>query len=196
MMNNAEIVKGIDLVIEGLETIKKGFVIEVENTIVPITVKVEKPKVEENTVEETVGNYTKEQLNSMKYNEFKKLASSLGVKCTGTREEIMTRIMALNNEASVEEVEEAPIDEEVAEEVVEDSKSDNAPRGKKFSKKEAVEPTTDEFDRQAEEIAKETSVEDIIEALAEVDIKATKKNCVTLLAEALREGLIELEADV
>ena len=195
MMNNAEIVKGIDLVIEGLETIKKGFVIEVENTIVPIPVKVEKPKVEENTVEETVGNYSAEQLNSMKYNEFKKLASSLGVKCTGTREEIMTRILALNNEAFVEEVEEAPIVEEVAEEVAEETKSDNAPRGKKLSKKEAVEPTTDEFDRQAEEIAKETPVEEIIEALAEVDIKATKKNAVSKLAEALREGLIELEAD-
>lgn len=200
MKNNAETIKGIDLVIEGLTTIKKSLMGE-EVAVPQATKKVEKAQKEEKTpaVEETegsanVGEFNVEKLNAMKYNEFKKLAASLGVKCTGTRDEIMERILALNNNTATEDVE----DEEEVEEPVEEpkkapSKSDKANGSKKLSKAKTVESTKDEFDEQAEEIAKETPVEDIIEALADVDIKATKKNAVEKLAEALREGLIELD---
>lgn len=202
MKNNAETIKGIDLIIEGLSTIKNSLV-SVEPLEAPK--KVEKAQKEEKTpaVKETegsatVGEFNVEELQAMKYNEFKKLAASLGVKCTGTRDEIMERILALNNNAPVEN-EEVKEDEEVAD-VVEEKKeepkkADKPTGGKKFTKTKATEPTTDEFDEQAEEIAKETDVEDIIEALADVDIKATKKNAVEKLAEALRQGLIELDED-
>ena len=89
------------------------------------------------------------------------------------------------------EVEEA-VEEEKEEKPV---KSGKPSRSKKLGKKEADEPAKDEFDEQAEEIAKDTPVEDIIGALADVDIKATKKNAVVKLAQALREGLIELDDD-
>ena len=201
-MNNAEIIKGIDLTIEGLTVIKNALVGEaVAPTEAPKSKSVERrEKVQkeeamnlpvEEVAEPIVGKFDVEQLNSMKYNEFKKLASSLGVKCTGTRDEIMERILALNIPVSEEEVEEA---EALAEEVKEaPTKSDKPSRSKKLGKKEADEPKRDEFDEQAEEIAKETDVEDIIEALKDVDIKATKKNAVQKLAEALRSGLIELD---
>ena len=205
-MNKVELIKGIEATITGLEAIKIALS---EDTAVETPAKTksvarrEKAQEEEPVmnppVEETegsaeiTGKFSVEQLNSMKYNEFKKLASSLGVKCTGTRDEIMERILALNVTVTPEgaEVEEA-VEEEKEEKPV---KSGKPSRSKKLGKKEADEPAKDEFDEQAEEIAKDTPVEDIIGALADVDIKATKKNAVVKLAQALREGLIELDDD-
>lgn len=210
-MNNAEIIKGIDLTIEGLTVIKNALL--TESAVAPVEApksksverreKVQKeepmnPPVEEaveSAKEEVVGKFDREQLSSMKFNDLKKLGASLGVKCTGTRDEITERILAIEVTVTAEEVAEA---EEVVEPVVEEKapvKSDKPAKGKKLGKKEADEPAKDQFDEQAEAIAKETDVEDIIEALADVDIKATKKNAVQKLAEALRKGLIELDEE-
>lgn len=203
-MNNAEIIKGIETTIEGLMTIKKALLVE-EGAVAeaPRTEKkAEQKKAQEEPinppVKETEGSAVAEeldveQLKAMKYNDFKKLASSLGVKCTGTRDEIMERILALDTTVAEESTQEnEPVEEEEVQ-----TKSSNSKPVKKLGKKQVdeEEPTTDEFDKQAEEIAEETGVEDIIEALAEVDIKATKKNAVEKLAYALREGLIELDSD-
>lgn len=192
-MNKVEVIKGIEETIKGLEHIKTALC-EVEK-VVPFPsndVKVEKeaPTTENNAT--AVGKFDVEQLNAMKYNEFKKLASSLGVKCTGTRDEIMERILALDvvvdgDEAEV--VEEADTTEEVVEEAPKKVEK------KKVGNKSAEVTPKDEFDTQAEEVAKETDIEDIIEALSDVGIEANKKNAVSLLAKALREGLIELEED-
>lgn len=183
-MNNAEIIKGIDLTIEGLKTIKNALAgDEVAPKSEPDTAKKE---VAEAPVLEGTLEFDVEELKAMKYNEFKKLAASLGVKCTGTRDEIMARILALDNAVIVSEP--VPVEEEDEEPVEE------APAPKKVEKKASAKaPKKDEFDEQAEAIAEETDVEDIIEALADVEIKANKKNAVTLLAKALRDGLIEIE---
>ena len=197
-MNKVEVIKGIEETIKGLEHIKTALC-EVEK-VVPFPsndVKVEKAEAPTSTENNAtvVGKFDVEQLNAMKYNEFKKLASSLGVKCTGTRDEIMERILALdvvvdNGEAEVvDAVEEADTTEEVVEEAPKKVEK------KKIGKKSAEVAPKDEFDIQAEEVAKETDVEDIIEALADVGVEANKKNAVSLLANALREGLIELEED-
>ena len=183
-MNNAEIIKGIETTIMGLETIKNALMSEgaeepkkLADNIIPF-------KKEE--VDYPVAcKFDIEQLNSMKYNEFKKFAASLGVKCTGTREEIMERIMALDVTVTEDD---AVVSEPVEEKPVKKNKI-----GKKSEPVEEDEPETDEFDEQAEAIAEETDIEDIIEALADVNIKATKKNAVKKLAEALRKGLIELD---
>lgn len=207
MMNNTEVIKGIDLLIEGLTVVKKALSIsEVvaqateEEPKAKSVAKKEKapinPPVEEKQDvadgEVMTGKFDIEDLKSMKYNDFKKLAASLGVKCTGTRDEIMERIMALDDTSTTDDTVEKPV-EDVAEE--KPTKSAKSGGSKKFGKKKVDEPTKDEFDEQAEEIAKETDVEEIIEALADVEIKATKKNAVQKLAEALRAGLIELGAD-
>lgn len=210
MMNNAEIIKGIDLTIEGLTTIKKALMVAdgavAEAPKSKSVAKREKaqagepmnPPVEETEgsadSEAVVGKFDVEQLKSMKYNDFKKLAASLGVKCTGTRDEIMERILALDVTVTEDDaVVSEPAEEDKADET--SAKSDKSGGSKKLGKKKADEPARDEFDEQAEEIAKETPVEEIIEALADVEVKATKKNAVQKLAEALRAGLIELDAD-
>lgn len=199
-MNNAEIIKGIDLTIEGLTSIKKALMVEAPATEADapksksVAKKAQKevmnPPVEETEGSAVVGKFDVEQLKSMKYNDFKKFAATLGVKCTGTRDEIMERILALDVTVTADGAEVSePAEDEAP------TKSDKLSKGKKLGKAKADEPARDEFDEQAEEIAKDTPVEDIIEALADVDIKATEKNAVRKLAEALRAGLIELDTD-
>lgn len=198
-MNNAEVIRGIEMTIEGLTAIKSALGVA-ENTA-PAKVE-EKPvmnaPVEEkkdDSAQQTTGDIPDEKtLGKMKYNEFKKYAAELGVKCTGTRAEIMKRILALKNgEAPVEE---APV-EETPKKVVKKSedKSDSVSTSKRKLAKKVEEPTKDEFDKQAEEIAKDTDVADIIDALADVDIKANKTNYLEKLAEALRKGLLEADGD-
>ena len=204
MKNNAEIIKGIDMTIAGLETIKSALAGGAEETATaeaPKSKTVGKkaqaeepmnPPVEtEGSAEAVTGKFDVEQLKAMKYNDFKKLAAQLGVKCTGTRDEIMERILALDITVTSDGAEVSePVEEDKA-----PAKSDKPAKSKKLGKAKADEPARDEFDEQAEEIAKDTAVEDIIEALSDVDIKATEKNAVKKLAEALRQGLIELDDD-
>lgn len=209
MNNNVAIIKGIEMTIAGLEEIKKalteGVSVETETPDAPTEKKSKsverREKVQrearnapteesEGSAEEAVvGKFSKEDLEKMKYNDFKKLASSLGVKCTGTRDEIMERILALDVTITADD---AVVEEPVVEEK-EEAKSDKSSGSKKLGKKKADEPTKDEFDEQAEAIAEETDVEEIIEALKDVGVKATKKNAVQKLAEALREGLLSLD---
>ena len=207
MKNNVEIIKGINMTIAGLEAIKTALengeveAPATEKTPAKKTVAKGKAQKEEpmNAPEENegavavAGKFDEEQLRNMKYNDFKKFAASLGVDCKGTRDEIMARVLALDVEAEVESGD-APAEEEKTP-AKKTAKSDKLSGGKKLSKKQADEPARDEFDEQAEEVAKDTPVEDIISALADVDVKATKKNAVTKLAEALRKGLIELDGD-
>ena len=199
-MNKVEFIKGFDTLIEGLKIIRDSIAEETSSIpsktvasvqdMTPAEQKAVKEAMNvpvEDEKSDVVGvSVDVEALKAMKYNEFKKYASQLGVKCTGTRDEIMERILALDNTATIEKVEET-------EEVEQETKSDKLARRKRASKAEATESTRDEFDEQAEEIAETTDVADIIEALKDVDIKATKKNAVQKLAEALRAGLIELD---
>lgn len=191
-MNKAELIKGIETTITGLETIKTALMVE-EGAIAEAPKKTSKKEsskvtapVEEGkeAVGKVVGKFSIEELQQMKYNDFKKFASSLGVKCTGTRDEIMERILALDIDVEVTK-EEAEELEEAGSKVV-------PMKPKKAGKKVEKE---DEFDIKAKEIAEETEAEEIIEALADVDVKATKKNYITQLAKALREGLIEVDED-
>lgn len=188
---NAELIKGINAVIEGLTVIKNSLT---EESVKPIDEVVTQTNVVEEVSpnsEETINGYTKEQIEGMKYNEFKKFAAQLGVKCTGTRSEIMERILAIDSSDNVEEKVETPNVEGV-----DNDESKNNPKSRK-GKREAVNevPETDEFDDMAKAISEDTSIEEIIEALADVEIKATKKNAIEKLAYALREGLIEADGD-
>ena len=202
-MNKAEFIKGINMAIEGLTAMRDAVENEgaEKNTATPtapatktavggkkapVAKKAEATQEAPTTDGQT---YTTAELTGMKYNEFKKLASSLGVDCKGTRDEIMARVVALGVVTDAEEsVEEAPVEKKESKTVA--GKSNKSASVGKGGLKKADAPTTDEFDAQAEEIAKETSVEDIIDALKGVGVKATKLDYKKKLAGALRDGLI------
>lgn len=190
-MNKKKIIEALNMTIEGLTIIRdelseNGNAVASTETVTKTTAM--NPPTEDTTVEG--GDVDVEALKKMKYNDFKKFASQLGVDCKGTRDEIMSRVLAkLGATEEAEDEAEETVEEEVP------AKSDSNKPSKKLGKAKVEEPTKDEFDEQAEEIAKDTPVEDIITALAEVEVKATKKNAVEKLAFALREGLIELDDD-
>lgn len=205
-MNKAEIIKGINMAIEGLETLRNAINDEdnaeakttapaktvAKTATKPATKAVAKTTAKKEADEEATGDgqtFTTAELSGMKYNEFKKLASSLGVDCKGTRDEIMARVVALGVVTDAEESaeEEAPVEKKESKPVGKSNKPASVGKG---GLKKADAPTTDEFDVQAEEIAKETSVKDIIEALKGVGVKATKLDYKKKLAGALRDGLI------
>ena len=199
-MNKAEFIKGINMAIEGLTAMRDAVENEgaEKNTATPTAPATKTavggkkaPKKEEAAQEAPTDGqtYTTAELTGMKYNEFKKLASSLGVDCKGTRDEIMARVVALGVVTDAEEsAEEAPVEKKESKPVA--GKSNKPASVGKGGLKKADASTTDEFDAQAEEIAKETSVKDIIEALNGVGVKATKLDYKKKLAGALRDGLI------
>lgn len=140
--------------------------------------------------------FSREQLDAMKYNDLKKLGASLGVPCTGKRNEITDRILACKGTVTT-----ATADEEPGEEAPADDDGKVVPinKGKKGGlKKKAKEPEIpEEFIEQANEIAEEMTVEEIVEALADagIEAKGKKSEVVMSLAKALAEGLIELDGD-
>ena len=194
-MKNERIIEGLNIVIEGLtvlrdelaggevkEAPKSGSVSRRER------VQTEEPmnKPEETEAPATVtGKFSKEQLDSMKYNELKKLGASLGVLCTGKRDEITARILALDVEVTAEPTEEG--DEGAVEDENKVVPIDKA--------KKTEEVVPQEFIDKAKEIAEETDVEEIAEVLADVGIKAKgkKSDIVMLLAKALADGLIDVD---
>lgn len=165
-MNNVEFIKGLEDVIGGLNRIKDALVTGSDEVLDVATVsKVTKTSTETPSVED---------LEKMGYNEFKKYAASLGVKCTGSRAEILQRVLE-------------------ALEIEESSKSSESVKDEASDSKKTKKSSKDKFDKQAEEIAKDTDIEDIIEVLSDVDIEADENNCIEKLAHALREGLVDLD---
>lgn len=203
-MKNERIIEGLNTVIEGLTVLRDELAGEEVVREAPKSRSVsrrEKAQTEEpmNKPEETeapatvTGKFSKEQLDSMKYNELKKLGASLGVPCTGKRDEITARILALDVEVTAEPTEEG--DEGAVEDENKVVPIDKAKKGglKKSKKTEEVIPQ--EFVDKAKEIAEETDVEEIAEVLADVGIKAKgkKSDIVMLLAKALADGLIDID---
>lgn len=205
-MNKAEFIKGINMAIEGLSAMRDAVENEgAENTTAsapttpakatakkaPVAKKpVEKAEPQESEASADGQTYTMAELTAMKYNDFKKLASNLGVDCKGTRDEIMSRVIETGVVTDADT--EAPA-EPVKEKKKPVAKSNKSASVGKGGLKKADAPATDEFDEQAEAIAKDTPVEDIIEALKGVKVKATKLNYKKQLAQALRDGLISVE---
>lgn len=199
-MNKAKVIEALNMTIAGLTIIKDelekdGNAVapapakkEEKSNVIPMPLPVEEP--------ETVkGHFTREDLDAMKFNDLKKLGASLGVKCTGTRDQISERILAVEVEVAVEDVEAV---EEVEAPVEEAPKADKKKLGKKAKEEPAEEEVEDEYLDYAKELAEDMSVEEIKEALEEagVKIKSKKKDVlVKELANALREGLIEVEDD-
>lgn len=170
--------------------------------VIPITSAPEKvsktpvaPSVEETPVDTSV------DFRSMKYNDFKKYAASLGVDCKGTRREIEERVTAVLNTmpsaGSSNDVpeKETPVETTSKKETA-DTSSAPTSRKKAATKKSAPVEETDEYDELAKELTSTANgVTEAIKALADAGIRATKRNVTAKLAEALRTSVIVLEDD-
>ena len=158
-----------------------------------------KEEVKEEVEEEdsdSEGKITREYLEKLKYNDLKKFGASLNVKCVGTRDQIIDKILASQGEVEEDQ-------EEEDNKVIPIDKKKKAK--KEVAKKEEVEDSEEEEEydnsellEQSEAIIKENGVSEVIKVLKEVGVKV-KSNKTSVVAEALAkalaEGLIDLEED-
>lgn len=216
-MKNERLIEGLNMIIEGATILRnelsgaevsesKG----AESKSVTRRKAIQKEEPAMNTPEETEagaeveGTLSREQLMSMKFNDLKKLGASLGVSCSGKRDEIIDRILNVSVKASVEP--EEPEDEGTAEKgkVVPISKSKKG--GLKKKKEEPEEEETAEEEeagpseesiKLAEELTEDMSAKEIIDYLAECGIKAKgkKSDVILVLAKGIEDGTVELEDD-
>ena len=200
-MRKKELIKALSKIEEGIADVKNLLIAD-EQVETAHSTSAKKDTVEEvstqsnedETEVQSNGAYTREDLLAMKYNELKKLGNEIGIKCTGTRDEIIDKILSV------------PMTEPVEDE--EEEKSNVIPMKKKSVKKEEPVEDTDEEDdieeqylAMAREALEDNDLEDIVEVLAEAGIKLSKLQAkkedivMTKLAEAFQNGMIEAEGD-
>lgn len=214
-MRKKELIKALSKIEEGIADVKNLLLLDEQvATAQNISAKTDtKEEVstqsnEEDSTEEVQsnGSYTREDLLAMKYNELKKLGKEIGIKCTGTRDEIIDKILSVPMDCSVEDAED---------EAEEEEKSNVIPMKKKSVKKEEPVEDTDEDEEDdeeddeieeqylamAREALEDNDLEDIVEVLAEAGIKLSKLQAkkedvvMTKLAEAFQNGMIEAEGE-
>lgn len=215
-MKNERLIEGLNMIIEGATILRnelsgaevsesKGA--ESKSVARRTAVQKEEPVMnapeEKEAGAEVEGTLSREQLMSMKFNDLKKLGASLGVSCSGKRDEIIDRILNVSVKASVEP--EEPEDEGTEEKgkVVPISKKKG---GLKKKKEEPEEETAEEEEeagpseesiKLAEELTEDMSAKEIIDYLAECGIKAKgkKSDVILVLAKGIEDGTVELEDD-
>ena len=218
-MKNERLIEGLNMIIEGATILRnelsgaevsesKG----AESKSVARRAAVQKEEPVMNAPEEkeagaeveVEGTLSREQLMSMKFNDLKKLGASLGVSCSGKRDEIIDRILNVSVKASVESEEPADEGTEEKGKVVPISKSKKG--GLKKKKEEPEEEETEEEEeagpseesiKLAEELTEDMSAKEIIDYLAECGIKAKgkKSDVILVLAKGIEDGTVELEDD-
>lgn len=143
----------------------------------------------------------KDMLSTMPYAELKKYAKSMGVSGSGSRQEIIDRILGSEESAS-EDTAEDKTEETPVEETPAPAEKTTKRVGKKLRAKKNVEPepepeVNDPVYDQVIEATEEMSDQEIKEFLAECDIKVRGKreSLISALVEAVKEGIISLDDD-
>lgn len=143
----------------------------------------------------------KDMLSTMPYAELKKYAKSMGVSGSGSRQEIIDRILGSEESAS-EDTTEDKTEETPVEETPAPAEKTIKRAGKKLGAKKDVEPepepeVNDPVYDQVIEATEEMSDQEIKEFLAECDIKVRGKReaLISALVEAVKEGIISLDDD-
>ena len=158
-MKKKELIKALSKIEEGIADVKNILSAESSDSIK--TESKEESSVEEEPVAESDDNsFSRDELMNMKYNDLKKLGKTLGVKCTGTREEIVERILNTPVEAGADEVD--PSEDEGEEKVGPISKVKKAKKEEPDTEDDGVEEQYLELARTALE---ENSIEEVVEVL-------------------------------
>lgn len=192
---NAKFIEGLKAVRDGIDLILASENVEVSTpaetpvikgkTATPVEATKEAPVVE--TTAPAVGDATREQLDSMTYNNLKKFAKDRGVSAVGNRDDITARLLG---EDETSEKGEAPVEEK---------------KSKKLGKKtapEVEEPEVEEPEEETDpvyakvlEAVKDMSNEEIADVLADIGVSAKGKReaLIDKVAQAVRDGLLDLD---
>lgn len=206
-------------VIEGLRAMSEGFNLLIEGlseSVAPISTAVsegvvEKPKKskksepvkEVETETEATSEYTEEELNSMSYNELKKLAKELGISATGNRKELVKKLLSGDTDET-DEAEDEPVKEEAPKKSTKTKTSKKKPEpveddedeeDEEDESEDEDEDETDPIAEQVNELVADMTDEEIRELLESVDIssKGKREALISKVITAVSEGLISLE---
>lgn len=163
-------------------------VVEETTTTAP---KSRKEKEASEKLPDVTGTLTEEQLNSLSYNNLKKLAKEMGIPATGSRDELTAKILNAEVTAPAEEVE--------AEEPVKEAPKKTT---RKVAKPEPVEEPEDDDDEEEDpivakvmEAVEDMTNEEIADILADVGVKAKGKrqSLISAVIQAVKDGKIDLD---
>lgn len=186
---NAKTIEGLKMIEEGLRAVINSLESETHSAETKATSKETYPVVKSDKVPESenvpvTGNFTREQLDSMSYNNLKKLCKDLGISAVGNRDEITDKILGVEVEVPEESDVEAP-----------------APKTKTSNRGNTVAPEEVEVDEedndpvyaQIVEAVADMETEEIADLLAEVGVsaKGKRESLIEKLVQAVKDGLID-----
>lgn len=208
---NENTIKGLEKIKEGIDLILKSCIDSLEQPT-----KVEEPKKSIKTakttkadekpteVVESTGDYTKEELDGMTYNDLKKLAKKLGIPAVGNRDEITEKIL----NADVTDTEEPDEEEEEAKPVkpkaVKKSAKKPAPVEEEEDDEEDEPEDEDEdedeidpVEQQVLEAVEDMEDDEIREILEDVGVssKGKRQSLISKLIQAVKDGKIDFDDD-
>ena len=165
-------------------------VVEAKTEIPAEAPKSRKEREASETLPDVTGTLTEEQLNSLSYNNLKKLAKEMGIPATGSRDELTAKILnAEVTPADEDEAEEAPVEEapktaKKSEPVVEPDEEDE---------EEEVDP----LEAKVMEAVEDMTNEEIADILADVGVvaKGKRQALISAVIKAVRDGKIDLDDD-
>lgn len=141
---------------------------------------------------------TEEQLNSLSYNNLKRLAKEMGIPATGARDELTKKILSYDGEVPNPN---APVEETPAEE--ETPAPAKTTRNRKIQKSQPVEEPEEDDDDDNEdpivakvnEAVEDMTNEEIADILADVGVKAKGKrqSLISAVIQAVKDGKIDLD---
>lgn len=169
---------------------KKEVPVETKETNAPTAPKSRKEREASEELPDASNGLTEEQLNSLSYNNLKRLAKEMGISATGARDELTQKILNYdgevpNTDAEVEEESPAP-----------------AKATKKVQKTEPVEEEDEDDDEEEDpivakvnEAVEDMTNEEIADILADVGVKAKGKrqSLISAVIQAVKDGKIDLD---
>lgn len=205
MNDTKSILKGLELISEGLSSIIEAFKADAETTTSKVVTSKAKAETKSEETEVAVNksdSYTAKDLETMGYNDLKKLAKEMGISAAGSRKELTEKLLSsMNTDSEDEEVEE------------EAPKKPAVKKPSKLSKKSEPEPEDDE-DEEDEEPDEEDGEDDIdpveqqvLEAVEDmsddelkellddigVNSKGKRQALIAKLVQAVNDGKIDLD---
>lgn len=155
------------------------------------------PSVNEDGSVTMEGRFNREELMEMKFNELKKLASSLEISASGTRSEIVERLLSVKSSVTVEKGMEEPV-ESVSGKVAKKSPLQKKDEKKPLRKKQEPEIPSKWMDM-AKGAVEDMEADDIIAALEEAEVSVPdgvgEDELVLIVAKAFMDGKLEPDED-
>lgn len=209
--------EGFNLILEALteEAVKLNSAISESTTEEVSAPKKSSAKTSKKEVKETEDNtessveFTEEELNSMSYNELKKLAKELGVSATGSRKELVKKLLSGDFESADESEDEEEEASKKSSKTVGKSSKKSAPvedEEDEEDEDEDEEPVDEEDDSEDDEDSVESQVNALVEDMTDDELKelldsvnissrGKRQALISKIITAVEDGLISLEED-